>query len=64
MKGMLEDDYKMKKNMIINSVKEQNLLLAQEKRDKENAHKNLNLNEEKAEVTHTLVRGQKLDFTS
>lgn len=64
MKGMLEDDFHAKKNKIINSVKEQNLLLAQEKRDKENAMKNNNLNEEKDEVRHTLHRGQKLDFTN
>ena len=32
---MLEDDFKTKKNMIVNSIKEQNLLLAKEKRDKE-----------------------------
>lgn len=54
MRGMLEDESTAKRNAAMKQLQQDNLRLAQEKRDRENAWKNGQQTQNKAELNSTI----------
>eukprot|EP01017_Pseudomicrothorax_dubius_P042784 TRINITY_DN702_c0_g1_i4.p1 TRINITY_DN702_c0_g1~~TRINITY_DN702_c0_g1_i4.p1 ORF type:complete len:148 (-),score=50.55 TRINITY_DN702_c0_g1_i4:113-556(-) len=63
MRGMLQDDFSTKKTEIKNSVKDENLVLAQEKRERERLERLNKIREEQEEVRQLMERGRKKPFS-
>ena len=59
---MLEEDQKRKKQSIQSSLKDENLILAQQKRDRELKEKQDRLREEREEVNLLQERGRSQQF--
>lgn len=55
---MLEEDFKHKKQSIQSSIKDENLLLAQQKRDREAMEKQVRLLQEREEIALVQERGK------